>query len=681
MPLSHDIDTSRNDTDDTFDMEEDADERPLFVSKAVALAADEAAKFVPSEDQTVALTTLLARIPKPGSYILTGAAGTGKTSIVKAILRRLTKRWTLSLIAPTWRAANRLTEVTGIRAVSLHSVIYSTPKVMRRCDCGEWSTDLVKPTLKPVTEEIEVNGEKDTVQVDRAMYTCPACKHVFADTSKLDEAMRFEPKAMGESQGRRFFVIDESSMLSLEMKKDTEDALLDGRTVILYLGDANQLPPVDDESGEIDFEQADARLDRVHRQAAGNPVLALAHELKVSPPSPKLTDERAFPFPYKLSGAADPRLKVVRDATILMAADWAARLRCAGEDVVNIALSNLTRAKINRETRRLSGALAQAAQQGLPLIPGDRLLARGNNKTAGIYNGELHIIVSIQRVTDGLLNDQGRARTRPRPTTLDERETYADIDATLGPLGKVGVYAIESYPVGASADTRRRFLLALPDDMTESDLILSNPNQPGARNYARNVMKAWRDEYDAMVSLYAQEWSARKLDAARRVAPRALLEKALLHGDAEKVVGALTMLHERGDWPKDGARLAMAQAAAAGVGTVTKRSVEEVADGLCEPLYEVAKDRSAMTTENHVEYAQQVYGALDYQRVSVFDIGEGLTGHAMQGSQAKHVGIVACRAFWGAWKRDRRSAMRWAYTALTRTSENAVVWNLAYGET
>lgn len=685
MPFDSDFDDDLNDDLDTrADADEDSDEvghATLFRDEADAQAADAAARFSPSEDQTVALQTLLTRIPKPGAYILTGAAGTGKTSIVQAILRRLTRRWSLLLIAPTWRAANRLTEVVGRRAYSLHSVIYGQPKVMRQCECREWSVDLVKPKLVPVREEVELDGQVETVMVDRARYTCPSCGKVYADTSKLDEAMRFEPKGRGDNREYRFVVVDEASMLSLEAKRDTEGALLDGKTVILYLGDANQLPPVDADSGEINFENADARLDRVHRQAAGNPVLALAHELKVSPPSQKLLDPSAYPFPYKVTGAADPRLKVLRDARIADVAGWAAKLRCAGEDVVNIAMSNQTRARINQETRRLSGAAAEAARQGLPIIPGDRLLARGNCKGSNIYNGELHAVLAVTRVTGHLLNERGRAKTRPRGGNTSEREALADIDATLGSLTHVGVFEVESYPIGAPEGTRRRFLLVLPEDRTESDLILRNPGDTGARNFARNAARAWREEYEAMLSLYAPEFQSRKAAAITRVAPRALLEQALLDGDVDKASAVLGLLHERGDWPTDEVRLTMARTALAEVGPVSEDDVPAVAAALCEPLYDAAKDEAARDSEDHEQYAQRVHGALNPHLVTLFDIGEALTGHAMQGSQAKHVGIVADRAFYGAWKRDRRAAMRWAYTALTRTSENGVVWQLAFGET
>jgi hypothetical protein len=419
----------------------------------------------------------------------------------------------------------------------------------------------------------------------------------------------------------------------------------------------------------------------VHRQAAGNPVLALAHELKVSPPSQKLLDMNAYPFPYKVTGAADPRLKVIRDARISDVAGWAAKLRCAGEDVVTIAMSNQTRARLNQETRRLSGAAAEAARQGLPLIAGDRLLARGNCKGSNVYNGELHAVLSIARVTGRLLNERGRVNRRPRGGNTSEREEMADIDATLGGLTHVGVYEVESYPIGAPAETRRRFLLVLPEDRTESDLILRNPGDTGARNFARNAARAWRVEYKAMLSLYASEFQGRKAEALTRAAPRALLEQALLDGAADKASAVLGLLHERGDWPTDETRLTMARAALAEVGTVSADDVHEVAAALCAPLYDTAKDEAARDSEDHETYAQRVYGALNPNLVTLFDVGEGLTGHAMQGSQAKHVGIVADRSFYGAWKRDRRSAMRWAYTALTRTSENGVVWQLAFGET
>lgn len=63
---------------------------------------------------------------KQSAMILTGGPGTGKTTIVHAIIklyRRLNPDEKMALVAPTGRAAKRLSEVTGIEACTIHRLL------------------------------------------------------------------------------------------------------------------------------------------------------------------------------------------------------------------------------------------------------------------------------------------------------------------------------------------------------------------------------------------------------------------------------------------------------------------------------------------------------------------------------------------------------------------------------
>lgn len=84
--------------------------------------------FKPNNDQLNALekiTNFLSSDCEDDVYILKGSAGTGKTSIVKAIVHHLYQEgdW-VRILAPTGRAANVINEKTGVRTQTIHSAIY-----------------------------------------------------------------------------------------------------------------------------------------------------------------------------------------------------------------------------------------------------------------------------------------------------------------------------------------------------------------------------------------------------------------------------------------------------------------------------------------------------------------------------------------------------------------------------
>ena len=76
-----------------------------------------------AEDQALALQTLL----RQRLFVLLGAAGTGKTTLLKALLRNIEKaQQTYALAAPTGKAAKRMEEATGQRAQTIHRLLEAT---------------------------------------------------------------------------------------------------------------------------------------------------------------------------------------------------------------------------------------------------------------------------------------------------------------------------------------------------------------------------------------------------------------------------------------------------------------------------------------------------------------------------------------------------------------------------
>lgn len=143
--------------------------------------------------------------------VLAGSAGVGKTTLIGRLIRKLPGGMVVPL-APTGRAARRLTEELGVPAQTIHSAMYGQP-----------SEDRYGNLLWP------------------------------------------DPKPIGTPGG--LVVVDESSMCGKTVADDIRLAV-HAEASILWVGDPYQLPPVDDLPG-VDLFNPDIRLTKVYRSGAG----------------------------------------------------------------------------------------------------------------------------------------------------------------------------------------------------------------------------------------------------------------------------------------------------------------------------------------------------------------------------------------------------------------------------
>lgn len=169
---------------------------------------------------------------------ITGAAGTGKTTIIKQVCDALEARSIhFAVCAPTGKAARRITQATGREAVTIHRLLeYPHP--------GERDPD----TGKPLAPGIPKRG-----------YDRP-----------LEE---------------RVVIADEYAMVNQELDRNLVDALGRGARLLVF-GDINQLPPIEKNKslGETPFERhlkrASVVLETVYRQAEGSDVLLNANLIR-----------------------------------------------------------------------------------------------------------------------------------------------------------------------------------------------------------------------------------------------------------------------------------------------------------------------------------------------------------------------------------------------------------------
>ncbi|WP_017472659.1 ATP-dependent RecD-like DNA helicase [Amphibacillus jilinensis] len=169
--------------------------------------------------------------------ILTGGPGTGKTTVIKGILRAFSSLHQLSLdlsdydskakfpfilTAPTGRAAKRMTESTGLPALTIHRLL-------------GW-----------------------------------------------DGHEGFEKNEENQLQGR-FLVVDEFSMVDIFLANQLFKAIPSDMQVLL-VGDEDQLPSVGPGQVLADLiasQQITAvQLDEVYRQKEGSKIITLAHQIK-----------------------------------------------------------------------------------------------------------------------------------------------------------------------------------------------------------------------------------------------------------------------------------------------------------------------------------------------------------------------------------------------------------------
>jgi exodeoxyribonuclease V alpha subunit len=220
----------------TAELEAELAERvdALLGSEPNAKLGDDRRRHVPAEsgapseltaEQQAALEAALAH----RLSVITGGPGTGKTASIKTIAATATERGArVMLVAPTGRAAVRMTEASGLRARTVHSALGWIP--------GEGPT----------------HDEQDPLSCD-------------------------------------LLIVDETSMANLELLVTLLRAVGDGTNVVL-VGDADQLAPVGAGKPFAELVASDrvpvTRLTHIFRQAADSMIVQGAHAIRGgAPPS------------------------------------------------------------------------------------------------------------------------------------------------------------------------------------------------------------------------------------------------------------------------------------------------------------------------------------------------------------------------------------------------------------
>lgn len=185
-----------------------------------------------------------------------------------------------------------------------------------------------------------------------------------------------------------FIIIDEGSMVNEEIFEDIYNL---GKK-ILVVGDVNQLPPISKTDFNI-MEESDYRLEEIHRLAADNPIIQLSqHILEYGDIPRKFASDKIKFIPRK--GMNDHLKKFGADYDIVL---------CG---------MNKTRRTINRIVRN-----AQGYEYNTPSI-GERVICLRNDKSNGIFNGEMFHIKSMNQYD---YNVKGKKQDLTKYVITDEK--------------------------------------------------------------------------------------------------------------------------------------------------------------------------------------------------------------------------------------------------------------------
>lgn len=297
-----------------------------------------------------------------GLLILTGGPGTGKTTTVKGIISLMKNRQLrVALAAPTGRAAQRMEELTGYEASTIHRLL-----------------------------EVEYKDDSDL----------PNFVHNLTNTLDYDAV-----------------IVDEMSMVDVTLFSALLDALpLHCR--LIMVGDQDQLPPVGAGNVLRDMIDSDVipvvKLDKVFRQAMQSKIVTNAHrvvkgdmpEIDNTPDSDffLLKENSKYLAPKKIVDLVTSRLPAgygynpMSDIQVLCPS----RLGEVGTQNINTLLQEkLNPPSKDKQELRYKGYILREGDRVMQIknnydVPWFRLAEHGT----GVFNGDIGILTHIDRANN-----------------------------------------------------------------------------------------------------------------------------------------------------------------------------------------------------------------------------------------------------------------------------------------
>ena len=326
-------------------------------------------------------------VAEHGVSVLTGGPGTGKSRTVAAVVALAAESGLrVALAAPTGRAAKRLEELAGAPATTLHRLLGAQGRGLARS--GSAGPD---------------GGAAD----GDGLFADAGAPGAAADASGF-------PRGAGESGSRDgswvfargeewpldadLVVVDESSMLDVELAAALVEACADG-TRLLLVGDPAQLPSIGPGRVLADIIDSGAvpvtELTTLYRQRDGGTIAKLATAVRGGDLPPVDSPEREVVV-VTARGSAEAAHRVLQ----LVTDSIPRALGIAAEDVQVVTPVHKGPAGTIELNRALKGKLNPGPGAYRGFDPGDRVVAIANHADEGFANGEVGTVAGT--ADDGL---------------------------------------------------------------------------------------------------------------------------------------------------------------------------------------------------------------------------------------------------------------------------------------
>jgi len=317
----------------TATKKEEKDDRPSFSLDPSQQAAVEKIKEWFSKDS-------------PIFFVLSGRAGTGKSTIISEVIRSLKlKEGEVKYLAPTGKAVSVLRSKGIPQAMTIHKYVYrfngSNSKLM-----------------KSLNDKSEIIRLCDEGQHDAARAILDNIAEV--NRKRKQPKLYFASRKVNGLSRTKLIVVDEASMIN----DDEIEDIISLNVKVIFVGDNAQLPPVEGTNSMM--QNPDAQITEIHRQGKDSNIIKFAN---------LIMENKDLSFLNDWKDTED--VHVIYDIGV---GDFDAFIKSRQWQFLTV--TNREKDHINARARSLLGY----ANHKFPM-KGEILLARGGHRDTGIVNG------------------------------------------------------------------------------------------------------------------------------------------------------------------------------------------------------------------------------------------------------------------------------------------------------